>query len=242
MTVTANGNTAELRITGVLATGGPEDDQLLVPLPVAQRLAAAPGQVRSVQIGALIKPDDDFARRDPSTMTREEYDRWYCTPYIGSIVKQVQEALPGAVARQVRQVAQNEGSVLRKIQWLMLLITAAALAGSALAISSATATVVIERRAEIALMKALGSTEWLVSGFFMAEAALQGLIGGLAGYGAGVLLARYVGISVFGARPEIPPALLPLVLLLAMAVALLGALSPLRAAVRYSPAVVLKEG
>lgn len=230
-----------LRITGALTTGGPEEDQLFVPLAIAQRLANAPGQVRKVQISALIKPDDDFARRDPATMTREEYDRWYCTPYIGSIVKQVQEALPGAVARQVRQIAQNEGEVLRKIQWLMLLVTVAALAASALAVSSATATVVIERRVEIALMKVLGSPEWLVAAFFLAEAALQGLLGGLAGYGAGILLAGYVGRAVFGAPVTTPPLLFPLTLSLALAVSLAGALVPLRAATATSPAVVLKE-
>ena len=115
------------------------------------------------------------------------------------MARQVQDALPGAVARQVRQVAQNEGEVLRKIQWLMLLVTAGALAAAALVISSATATVVIERRAEIALMKALGSPAWLVAAFFLAEAALEGLAGGLAGYGGGLLLAGYVARAIFGA-------------------------------------------
>lgn len=232
---------AGLRVTGVLTTGGPEDDQLFVPLPVAQRLANAPGQVRKVQVSAMIKPDDDFARRDPETMTREEYDRWYCTPYIASIARQIQEALPGSVARQVRQVAQNEGVILGKIQWLMLLIAVAALLASALAIWSATATVVLERRTEIALMQALGSPAWLVAGLFLAEAALQGLAGGLTGYIAGGALAGYVSRSVFGSAVEIPPLLLPLALLLAVAVSLAGAFSPLRAAVKLSPALVLKE-
>lgn len=232
---------AQLFITGVLATGGPEDDQLFVPLGIAQRLANAPGQARKVQISALIKPDDDFARRDPATMTRQEYDRWYCTPYAGSIIKQVQDVLRGAVARQIRQVAQNEGEVLRKIQWLMLLVTAAALAASALAVSSATATVVIERRSEIALMKSLGSPDWLVAAFFLAEAALQGLLGGLLGFGGGVLLAGYVSRTVFGATVGIPAVVFPLTLSLALAVSLLGAFSQMRAAIRLSPAVVLKE-
>ena len=233
---------AQLRVTGVLTTGGPEEDQLFVPLGIAQRLANAPGQVRKVQISAVIKPDDDFARRDPATMTRAEYDRWYCTPYVGSIAKQVQEALPGAVARQIRQVAQNEGEVLGKIQWLMLLVTAAALGASALAISSATATVVIERRAEIALMKALGSPEWLVGVVFSTEAALEGLLGGLLGYAAGVLLAGYVGQVIFSAPVSAPPLMFPLTLALALGVSLFGAFLPLRAAVKFSPAVILKEG
>jgi len=232
---------AQFRVTGVLTTGGPEEEQLFVPLPVAQQLANLPGQVRKVQISAMVKPDDDFARRDPSAMTREEYERWDCTPYIGSIARQVQEALPGAVARPIRQVAQNEGEVLQKIQWLMLLVTAAALAASALAVSSATATVVIERRAEIALMKALGASDWLVAAFFLAEAALQGLLGGVVGFGGGVLLAGFVSRAVFSAPVNIPALLFPLTVSLALAVGLFGALSQLHAAMRLSPAVVLRE-
>ncbi len=235
------GARAELRITGVLDTGGPEEDQIFVPLGTAQNLAGAPGQVRKVQISAIIKPDDAFALRNPATMTPAEYERWSCTPYVGSIARQVQDALPGAVARPVRQVAQNEGEVLRKIQWLMLLLTAGALAAAGLMISSATATIVIERRVEIALMKALGSPAWLVAAFFLAEAAFQGLVGGLAGYGGGLLLAGYVARTIFGAPVAAPPLLFPLALSLALAVSLAGAFAPLRAALAFAPAVVLKE-
>ena len=92
------------RITGVLETGGAEEDQLFVTLAAAQRMAGVPGQFRKLQVSAMIKPDDALARRDPATMSREDYDRWYCTPYVGSISRQVQEVLPGSVARQVRQL------------------------------------------------------------------------------------------------------------------------------------------
>lgn len=232
---------ASLTVMGVLTTGGPEEDQLFVPLRIAQHLAGAAGQVSKVQISALIKPDDEFALRDTASMTREEYDRWYCTPYVGSIARQVQEALPGSIARQVRQVAQNEGAILGKIRWLMLLITIAALAAAGLAISSTTATVVIERRAEIALMQALGAPQSIVALLFLTEAAIEGIIGGLAGYTAGALLAGYVGRSIFGAALSIPAPVFPLILAVAVSVSLLGAYSPLRGALRFSPAVALKE-
>lgn len=231
----------ELLISGILSTGGAEEDQVFVPLRLAQDLAGQPGKLRRLQVSALTQPEDAFARRDPKTMTPLEYDRWYCSAYVSSIAFQIQEALPGAVARQIRQVAQNESEVLRRIQLLMLLVTVAALAAAALAVSSATASMVIERRGELALMKALGSAGPLVAAFLLVETAIQGLIGGALGYGAGFFLAGVVGREVFGSPAVPPPVLLPLVLTVSVAVSWLGALGPLRAAMQFSPALVLKE-
>ncbi len=230
-----------LGISGLLSTGGPEEDQIFVPLALAQQMAGQPGRVRRVEVSALTQPEDAFARRNPDTMSPAERDRWYCTAYVSSIAYQIQETLPGTVAVQVRPVAQNEGEVLRRIRLLMLLVTVAALAASALAVSSATAAVVLERRGEIALMKALGSSEWLVAAFFLAEVGAQGLLGGALGCAAGYFLAAEVGRQVFGTPSSPPPALFPLALAVAVAVAWLGALWPLRAAVKFAPAAVLKE-
>jgi putative ABC transport system permease protein len=231
----------ELQITGILSTGGAEEDQVFVPLSLAQELAGQPGKLRRLQVSALTQPEDAFARRDPKTMNSADYDRWYCSAYVSSIAFQIQEALPGAVARQIRQVAQNESEVLRRIQLLMLLVTVAALAAAALAVSSATASMVIERRGELALMKALGSAGPLVAAFLLVETAIQGLVGGALGYGAGFFLAGVVGRQVFGSPAVPPPVLLPLVLTVSVAVSWLGALGPLRAALHFSPALVLKE-
>jgi putative ABC transport system permease protein len=232
---------SRLEVSGILSTGGGEEDQVFVPLAFAQKLANEPGKLRRLQISALTKPEDAFARRNPDTMNPVERDRWYCTPYVSSIAYQIQQVLPGAAARQVRQVAQNEGEVLNRISWLMLLVTIAALAAAALAVSSSTATVVIERRSEIALMKAIGSSQPMVGSFFVAETALQGLIGGTLGYLAGYFLAGAVGQQVFGVATHPPIVLFPLMLVVAVAVSWAGAFLPLNAAVHFSPAAVLKE-
>src|SRR5205807_1572010 len=86
---------------------------------------------------------DALARRDPKTMNPEIYDRWYCSPYVQSIAYQLQEAIPHSHAEQIRQVAQNEGTVLSRIKGLMLLVTLAALFASALAVSAAMAIAVV---------------------------------------------------------------------------------------------------
>src|SRR5882757_571192 len=58
-----------LEVVGILDTGGPEDDAIVVPLEVAQSLSAKPGQYRRLYVSALTKPEDAFARKDPQSMT-----------------------------------------------------------------------------------------------------------------------------------------------------------------------------
>jgi putative ABC transport system permease protein len=238
--ITAAGRTAHLRVTGLVSTGGPEEEGLLVPLRVAQDLAGRPGQFRRLLVSALTKPEDDFARRDPATMTPEEYDRWYCTPYISAIAHQIREVLPGTDVRVIRQVAEGEGHILKRIGGLMWLVSLAALVAAMLAVGATSATTVIERRAEIGLMKAIGASRWLVQALFLAEQVMLAAGGGGLGYLIGLGLARLVGQSVFGIVPEFRLALLPIVLGLAALVTLFGSIAPLRRAAGMSPAPVLR--
>ena len=238
--ISAAGRTAQLRVTGLASTGGPEEESLLVPLHAAQELAGRPGQFRRLLVSALTKPADDFARRDPATMTAEEYDRWYCTPYISSIAHQIREVLPGTEVRVIRQVAESEGHILTRIGGLMWLVSLAALVAAMLAVGATSATTVIERRAEIGLMKAIGGSRWLVQILFLAEQVMLAAVGGVLGFLIGIGLARVVGQSVFGIVPEFRLALLPIVLGLAAAVTLAGSIAPLRRAAGLSPAPVLR--
>jgi putative ABC transport system permease protein len=235
------GSTDEvLHVAGILSTGGPEDEAVVAPLGVAQTLAGRPGQFRRLLLSALTKPEDDFARRDPASMTPAEYDRWYCTPYISAIAYQVREVLPGVDVRVIRRVAESEGHILTRVSGLMWLVTLAALLAATLAVGAASATSVIERSPEVGLMKALGASGWLISFLFLAEQILIALVGGSIGFGLGVFLARFLGESVFGIPPTLRLILLPVVLALAALVALLGSLLPLRRVARLQPAPILR--
>lgn len=229
-------------VAGILSTGGEEDDRVFVRLEVLERLTGRAGQVDAIEVGALTKPEDAFARKDPSKMQPEEYDRWYCTPYITSIAHQIQQVLPMAVARPIRRVADNEGQVLSRVRGLMLLIALAALATAALTVWSVMATTVLERRYEIAIMEATGASSGLIIALLGAEVATQGALGGLIGALAGAKLSGAVTQTVFGVHGEAPAALIPLVVIVATAVALAGAAQPLRRALALEPAEILREG
>jgi putative ABC transport system permease protein len=229
-------------VAGILSAGGEEEDRIFVRLEVLERLTGRAGQVDAIQVGALTKPEDAFARKDPAKMKPAEYERWYCTPYISSIALQIEQVLPMAVARPIRRVADNEGQILNKVRGLMLLIALAALATAALTVWSVMATTVLERRYEIAIMEATGAGSGLIAALFGAEVAIQGALGGLIGAIAGAQLSGAVSRTVFGVHGEAPALLVPLVVVVATAVALAGAAQPLRNALALEPAVILREG
>lgn len=229
-----------LEVTGILSSGGPEDSFILVALPLAQQLAGKTGQYRRLYVSALTKPEDDFGRRDPSTFTPEERDRWFCTPYISSIASQIHDALPGSDVRVIRRVAEGEGTILLRVRSLLWLVTFGALLAAALAVGASSAAAVIERRTEIGLMKALGAGSGTVGFLLAAEQLLLALVGGGAGYALGLLLARMVGLRIFGAAPHPSLLVLGLTVGLAGVVTLLGSAIPLRRAARYEPAPILR--
>jgi putative ABC transport system permease protein len=227
-------------VTGVLSTGGAEDNQIVAPLAVAQHILGKTFAVRRVYVSALTKPEDAFARRDPKTLSPEMYDRWYCSPYAQSIAFQLQEAIPHSHAEQIRQVAQTEGTILTRIKGLMLLVTLAALFASALAVSAAMATTILERRHEVGLMKALGAGGLSVASLFFAESALLALLGGAAGFAGGSFLAYHAGRWIFDSPINIQPMLLPLILIIAVIVTFAGSATAILRAVKFDPVYALR--
>jgi len=231
---------APLTVTGILTSGGPEDASIVVPLSYAQSLARKPGEYRKLYVSALTKPEDAFARKDAKTMTPAEFDRWYCTPYISSIALQIQEELPGTDVRVIRRVAEGEGQILTHVEMLLWLVTLAAMLAAALAVGASSAASVMERQAEIGLMKALGAGSGTVGLLLAAEQLLLAFVGGGIGYALGIILARLLGERIFGAAPE-PTLLVFLVVIgLAAVVTLLGSAIPLRRASRIEPAPILR--
>ena len=228
------------RVSGILSTGAAEDDQIVAPLALAQEILGKPGAVRRIYVSALTKPEDAFARRDPKTMSPEMFERWNCSPYAQSIAYQLQGAIPHSHADQIRQVAQNEGTVLSRITGLMLLVTLAALFASALAVSAAMATTIFERRAEVGLMRALGAGTFAVAALFFAEALLLALLGGVVGFAAGSLLAHQIGRSIFNSQISIEPVLFPVILAIAVIVTFAGSAAAIRRAVKFDPVFALR--
>jgi putative ABC transport system permease protein len=238
----AGGATRDVTISGVLHSGGDEDAQLFVPLWIVQELSGRPGMVRRVEVSALTTPENDLARRaaqDPNSLSRHEWDTWYCTAYISSIAYQIEEVLSNARAKPVLQVAESEGAILQKTQLLMLLLTILSLVCSALAISNLVTASVMERSAEIGLLKAVGASGLEVSLLIMTEIMFTTLTGGTVGYFAGLGFSQLIGRTVFGSPVAIKGLVIPIVAILAVAVTFAGSIPAIRMLLSLRPAEVL---
>ena len=246
------GNEFEGDVVGILTTGDSTDNQIVFPFeadaPPSPPVGSQPASYDSsdltrIEIAARTRPEDAFARRDPDSLSPKQRDLWYCRPYANSIAYQIQEAIPGSTAQQVRKVEQSEGTVLSRISGLMWLISAAALLAAGFAVSAAMATAVLERRTEIGLMRSLGSSRAKVAALFYSESAILATAAGTLGFLAGSGLAWALGRSIFPNQPTplFNPVLLPAILALAIVVALAGSTPAIRSALNSNPSQTLRN-
>jgi putative ABC transport system permease protein len=232
----------EFTVQGIFNAGGDEDEELYVSLQAAQELTGRTGLVSRVEVSALTTPDNELSRRaaqDPHSLSIKEWETWYCTAYVSAICYQIDEVITDAVSKPIRQVAESEGVVLEKTQLLMLLITVLSLAGSALGISNLVTTSVMERANEIGLLKAIGAYDGAISLLVLTEIVITGIIGGVAGYFAGLGFAQIIGHSVFNASIDTKPMVIPLVAALVFLVTMAGSIPSIRLLLSLRPAEVL---
>ena len=245
-TISTTGKSIALRVVGIVAGGDTTDNQVLLPLNAAQMLAGTPNAVRRVEISARTKPEDAFARKDPDSLSPKLREVWYCRPYANSIAYQIREAIPGARAEQIRRVEQSEGNVLKRISGLMWLISAAAMLAAGFAVSAAMATAILERQGEIGLMRSLGASKGTIALLFYAETGLLAFLAGGLGYLAGSGLAGWLGARIFGSDTSLSvanvfnPVLLPVIVALALVVAVAGSTPAIRRALTMDPSTILR--
>ena len=208
---------ATLRVVGIVSTGGPEDDQVFANLPVAQQLAGLPGRVSVVQMSVGGSP--------------QQVERF--AGHLGA-------RLPGLEVRPLRQIAQAEGQLLARVHALLFWSVGLILTLTSLCVLSTTLALAIERRADVGLMKALGGQMTRITRLFLAEAGLLGATGGMAGAVLGTLLSAWMGRQVFGTATSLRIEVIPLILAVMVAVALVGAF-PLRLLGHVRPGSVLRE-
>jgi len=231
-----------LTVTGVYTSGDADEDSLYAPLAVVQELTGHVGQVDEVEVKALTTPENDLSRkaaRNPNVLSAAEWETWYCTAYASSITYQIEEVIPGAVAKQVRQVAAVEGKVLEKTQALMILMTALSLVAAALAVASLTNASLVERTSEFALLKAVGASSASINRLILAETAVIGVIGTAVGALVGSGIAQLIGQVVFGSSITMRPMVYVLVVVLVALVLLVATASSLRTILRIQPATAL---
>jgi putative ABC transport system permease protein len=209
--------------------------------PLSGALPVADFHVHTIHSDGQLAPAE-LARRaaqNPGSLSRVEWDTWYCTAYISSTAYQIEEILPMVRVKPILRVAQGEGAILEKTQLMIIILTVLTLLCSALAISNLVTANIMERSVEIGLMKALGATGLAIAALVLAEILAASFLGGIAGYLVGLGLAQLIGWTVFGAAVSVKLVVIPIGALMVLAVSLLGSLPALRALLGLRPTEVL---
>ena len=241
---TASGkkNEQKIKLTGIYDSGDEDNGSLYIASSTAQVLADLPDSVDKIEVKALTTPENDLARKaaaNPAALSQEEWETWYCTAYPSSIAYQIEEVIPGAVAKQVRQVAALQGNVLQKTQAVMILMTVLSLIAAAVAVANLMVASIGERSGELALLKALGATDAAVSRLMLAETAAISLLGAIVGALLGSGVAQLIGRVVFGSGITMRPMVFVLVFVLLAVTVLLASASSIRSILNLKPAEVL---
>ncbi len=162
------------------------------------------------------------------------------TEEVNALVQKLAQALPAAEVRAVRQIMEGEARVLGKTRSTLLASAVLIILTAALCVLSTLIGWVLDRRRDFAIMKALGASERLISGFFAAEAAALGAVGAVLGFAIGIGVAAWIGRANFHA-PVVPRfSVLPVVLAGSVAVALISAVVPISLLRRVEPAMILR--
>ncbi len=162
------------------------------------------------------------------------------TEEITTIMQQLGQSMPAADVRPVRQIMEGEARVLGKTRSTLMAATTLIILTAALCVLSTLMGWVFDRRRDFAIMKALGASDWLLNGFFAAEAVAMGATGAIIGFIMGIGIAAWIGQVNFHAAVVPRFGILPLIMAGSMIVTLLSAILPIAQLRRVQPAVILR--
>jgi putative ABC transport system permease protein len=209
------GHTIHLTPGGTVQTGAAEDSRVYLALPDFVSWTGV--QPSTIEVAATGSPEE-----------------------ITAIMNQLEQAIPKAEVRPVRQIMEGEARVLSKTRATLLAAAALIILTAALCVLSTLMGWVFDRRRDFAIMKALGASDRLLNGFFAAEAAALGATGALIGFIVGVGIAAWIGRVNFHASVVPRFSVLPFVLAGSIVVTLLAAILPIFLLRRVQPAVILR--
>ena len=201
--------------TGTLQTGAAEDSR--VYLPMSDFAAWTGVQPSTIEVAANGSSEE-----------------------LNAVVNRLAQTFPNADVRPVRQIVEGEARVLGKTRATLYAAATLIILTAALCVLATLTGWVFDRRRDFAIMKALGASERLISGFFAAEAAALGAVGALLGFVIGIGIAAWIGRVNFNAVVVPRLSVLPIVLAGSIAVALLSAIVPMSLLRRVQPAIILK--
>ena len=133
-----------------------------------------------------------------------------------AIVAQLNRNVPGAIAIETESIASVFKEILDRVAVFPLMLSGLALFAGAVIIANSVALATMERRREIALMKAVGAKGSRVLTSLLMENGVLGLVGGAIGIGLSLIIL----VIFHRLEPDVPVATNPLSIIVVLAVAI----------------------
>lgn len=211
------GKSKDFVIKGIVKTGSTEDNQVFVSLNAAQQIFSLNRKANIVYFSLLGKSEE-----------------------LSSVAKKLNESVSGIELKPIKQISKSEAKILEKIKSLVYLVILVILLSTLLCLSTTMMAMVVERRKEIGLRKALGAQNRSIITEFLGEGLTLGFVGGLLGIVLGVGLAQIIGQSVFKSYISLRVEVVAMVTLMSLAVAGIASVIPVKTATNIEPALILK--
>lgn len=206
-------------ISGILQTGGSEEEMMFGSRNI---------------LTSIIPNNENGFNIVEASLTLNESE-------LTTLGKVIEKDTDNRVGYQVvEKLTTSENSVSKKLTLLIFLVTVVVLLITLICIGTTMMSVVLERRKEIGLKKALGAKNKQIVNEFIGEGCVLGFLGGSIGLVFGYLFARAVSLEVFGRLITFHWYLIPITIFLSIVIVLLASLFPVKSAVKVDPATVLK--
>ncbi len=231
-----------VQVVGILAQADKMSNKIITSLALAGDLLGKKGLYSKALVSALTIPENDLAqkaRRDSSSLNQLEFDAWYCTAYAGSIAYQIEEDLKGSSAKVLNSINDAQNLVVKKIQSLMAITSILCIIAASIAISSLMSSELHRRKKEIGLLKVLGANTFQIYLIFASENLVVALIASVFGFAFGILNSQLIALTIFDSFISIAWIILPLSLIFAGLIAILGCLLQVLNISTLSPVQVL---
>lgn len=212
----ADGTAKQLTVSGILRTGGAEDDLVVMSLDTLKEFTGGVSEYDIIEYSV----DGDGAT-------------------LNSLVSEINDQDAGMEAEVVRRISQTETGIAHTLQTLIWIVSIIICLLTLISITATLNAVVSERAREIGLKKALGAVAKDVMSEFVGESILLGLIGGAVGVAAGIWIANFISTKAFAVQLDVNWWVVPITLVFSVIIALVGSLVPARRISRINPVDVL---
>ena len=227
-----------LTVGHILPQAGNEDDiTLRVSLETAQELLNHPGKVSAVL--ALMC---NCADGDPD-IVRRETEKFIAGIQVVDFTVRVRarQTARSAIAKgteaELEDIKTSRAELRGQIAAFAKLLTALVSTAAVLLLGVLTLNNARQRRAEVAMLTALGLSAKRILGLFLAKALLIGVVGGVMGCLIGIIGTRLMA----GQGATVDPPFAVIVLAFSVGLAVLASLIPAAAAAKQDPAGILNQ-